>query len=145
MAPRSRAAAFRTTLGIAIKLFDVSGEKLGGDPADRTFDVLLQNHDVFFVDGAADMCAFTKAGVVDGDYGPYLRAHPETARILDEMAKPVASVLASPYWSVIPFAFGSGRFAKYKLQPATCAPPAPSAPTDPAYLAADLAGRLVAG
>ena len=75
-----------TTCGIAIKLFGVPGPKLLEPDTDATtHDFLLQNHDVFFVDTANDMCEFTRAGVVDGDYEPYLAAHPKTARILDEM------------------------------------------------------------
>jgi hypothetical protein len=70
--------------------------------SDTTFDFILQNFDVFFVDTAADMCAFTKAGVVDGNYDPYLAAHPDTAKILNEMAKPVASTLGTAYWSCVP-------------------------------------------
>lgn len=51
----------RTTVGIAIKLFDVPGEKLLEPEEDATtHDFLLQNHDVFFVDTARDMCEFTR-------------------------------------------------------------------------------------
>ena len=67
---------FKSTVGIGIKLFDAPGPKIFGNPSDTTFDLILQNFDVFFVDTAADMCAFTKAGVVDGNYDPYLAAHP---------------------------------------------------------------------
>src|SRR5215210_4104408 len=65
----------RTTVGIGIKLFGVPGPKLidNGD----TQDFILQNHDVFFVNTAKDMCAFSKAGIVDGSYDPYLIRHPK--------------------------------------------------------------------
>lgn len=135
---------YKTTLGIGIKLFGVPGAKLLGNPDSPTFDFILQNFDVFFVDTAQDMCAFTKAGVVDGDYGPYLKTHPKTAALLDAMAKPVASVLASPYWSGLPFCFGS-TFAKYKLEPTLYVDPPTNDPSDPTYLAVDLATRLKAG
>jgi len=136
---------FKTTLGIGIKLFEVPGEKIFGNPADITFDILLQNFDVFFVDNAEEMCAFTRAGVVEHNYNLYLDKHPETAKLLDEMAKPVASVLASPYWSGVPFAFGPDRYVKYKLEPMLELPPPTSAPADPTYLAADLQKRLAEG
>jgi|HubBroStandDraft_6_1064221.scaffolds.fasta_scaffold05514_3 hypothetical protein len=136
---------YKTTLGLGIKLFGVSGPKIFGAPSDTTFDFILQNSDIFFVDTAADMCAFTKAGVVDGDYAPYLAAHPDTKRILDEMAKSVRSVLASPYWSGVPFAFGVERYVKYKLEPTLEAMPDGDVPTDPGYLGADLERRLKAG
>lgn len=135
---------YKTTLGIGIKLFDVAGAKLLGNPNASTFDFLLQNLDVFFVDTASDMCAFTKAGVVDGDYDPYLKAHPKTAQLLDAMAKPVASVLATPYWSGLPFCFGD-TYAKYKLEPTVYVDPPLTDPADPTYLATDLATRLKSG
>jgi hypothetical protein len=101
---------FKTTVGVGIKLFGVSGAKIFGRPDDTTFDFILQNFDVFFVDTAKDMCAFTRAGVVEGDYDTYLKAHPETNDLLNEMAHPVASVLGIDYWSCVPFAFGDKRF-----------------------------------
>lgn len=131
----------KTTCGIGIKLFEVPGEKLLGDG--RTQDFILQNHDVFFVDTALDMCEFTKAGVVEGDYAPYLKAHPETNRILNEMNKVELSVLTATYWSVLPYAFGK-RYVKYKLEPEQ---PRDGEPPidDPNYLANDLARRLRRG
>lgn len=132
----------KTTCGVGIKLFDVPGGKLMGEGP--TQDFILQNHDVFFVDTAEDMCEFTKAGVVQGDYDPYLASHPDTKRILDEMQKVELSVLTATYWSVLPYAFGAGRFVKYKLEPEQL--PDGEPPIDVAdYLAGDLARRLRAG
>jgi len=128
----------KTTIGAGIKLFGVPGHKLLGD-AD-THDFILQNHDVFFVDTAKDMCEFTYAGVVNGDYQPYLDAHPKTDRILKEMAKVEGSVLTTTYWSVLPYRFGEGRYVKYKLQPEVLPENVPDDATN--YLAADLASRL---
>lgn len=136
---------FKTTVGIGIKLFNAPTPKIFGPPHDATFDFILQNFDVFFVDTATDMCAFTKAGVVDGDYDPYLKAHPQTAKLLDEMGKAVASTLGIAYWSCVPFAFGAKRFVKYKLEPTIDVDPITDPPSSPTYLAADLATRLKAG
>jgi hypothetical protein len=133
---------FKTTCGIGIKLFNVPGNKLLGLPQETTFDFVLQNFDVFFVNTARDMCEFTKAGVVDGDYQPYLDAHPETAKLLDEMSQPVGSVLAIDYWSGVPFAFGPARFVKYKLEATISVSPPATPPIDPTYLAEDLVSRL---
>ena len=83
--------------------------------------------------------------MVDGDYGPYLAAHPDTGKILDDMAKPVASVLSTSYWSGVPFAFGAERFVKYKLESVLEPQSFDSIPTDPGYLAADLERRLNSG
>lgn len=133
---------FKSTLGIGIKLFDVEGKKILGNPDASTFDFLMQNFDAFFVDTAKDMCEFTKAGVVDGDYDPYLKAHPKTSELLDAMAKPVASVLASAYWSGLPFQFGPNEYVKYKLEPVFYLDPPNHSPNDPSYLANDLISRL---
>ena len=136
---------YKSTLGIGVKLFDVPAKKIFGEPEANTFDFILQNFEAFFVDTAADMCAFTKAGVVDGDYDPYLKAHPKTAELLDAMAKPVASVLATPYWSGLPFRFGAETCAKYKLEPTLHLDPLKEAPRDPSYLGEDLRTRLKDG
>jgi hypothetical protein len=136
---------FKTTLGVGLKLFDTPTPKLFGLPDETTFDFIMQNMDVFFVDTAKDMCEFTKADVVDGDYQPYLKTHPKTQRILDEMAKPVGSCLASPYWSILPFSLGALDYVKYKLEPTISVPPPPTAPADPTYLACDLRTRLLQG
>ena len=132
----------KTTCGVGIKLFDVAGKKLLGDG--NTQDFILQNHDVFFVDTAEDMCEFTKAGVVNGDYDPYIDSHPVTKRVLAEMEKVELSVLTATYWSVLPYAFGKDRYCKYKLEPEQPADGEP--PIDVKnYLADDLALRLRAG
>jgi hypothetical protein len=136
---------YKTTLGIGIKLFDTPTPKIFGLAEEKTFDFILQNFDVFFVNTAKDMCEFTQAGVVNADYDTYLKAHPKTAKLLDEMAKPVASVLEVDYWSCVPFAFGPDRYVKYKLEPETYSDPLPGPPPDPTYLAADLEKRLKEG
>ncbi|TAD91995.1 MAG: catalase [Alphaproteobacteria bacterium] len=136
---------WKTTTGIGIKLFGVPGEKLFGPAGETTVDFTMQNFDVFFVDTAKDMCAFTQAGVINHNYDPYLAAHPKTKEILDEMAKPVPSALTIDYWSVLPYAYGAGQFCKFKLEPTAEAYPLPSQPNDPDYLAVDFASRLAKG
>ncbi|MDO8629889.1 MAG: LodA/GoxA family CTQ-dependent oxidase, partial [Phycisphaerales bacterium] len=127
-----------TTLGIGIKLFGVPNPKLLG--TGDTADFILQNYPVFFVDNAAEMCEFTYAGVVLKDYPGYLAKHPKTNEILNRMAKVEGSVLTTTYWSVVPFAFGPGRYVKYRLEPE--ARPENVACDGTNYLAVDLANRL---
>jgi hypothetical protein len=134
------------TVGVAIKLFDVPGKKLLAPEGNAvTHDFILQNHDVFFVDTAKDMCEFTCQSL-DGKGDEYLAAHPRTADVLKEMEKDVASVLNTSYWSVLPFRFGSSRFVKYKLEPEQV--PDGDATVDfndPFYLRGDLYRRLKVG
>ena len=67
---------------------------------------------------------------------------PRRLVFLDQMAQPVASVLATSYWSGVPFAFGPGQYVKYKVEPNLNAPSPTEAPADPTYLGADLKARL---
>lgn len=106
----------RSTLGLAVKLIGIPGTKLLHHDA-TTCDFVFQNHPVFFVDNAQEMCAFTHAGVVQGDYSRYLDTHPTTVRILDEMTKDVASLLTSEYWGLLPHKLGNERVVKYSTRP----------------------------
>ena len=128
------------TAGVGLKLFGVDGPKLlAPDEAATTHDFLLQNHDVFFVDTAKDMCEFTCQSL-NGRGDDYEAAHPITKQILADMRKVVGSVLATPYWSGLPSRFGDGRYVKYKLEPE--AVPGDADAGDPFYLRADLIARL---
>jgi len=127
-----------STCGVAIKLFGVSGQKLLGEG--ETQDFILQNHPVFFVENSEQMAAFTTAGVIDRDYPAYLKAHPETAAVLDAMAKVETSVLDATYWSVLPYKLGEDAFVKYQLVPEAPLNTGLSDQSD--YLADDLARRL---
>ena len=129
-----------STLGIGIKVFGVPGPKAyGGDG--NTADFVMQNFPIFFLDDAKEMCEFTYAGVVEGDYPGYLARHKKTARILDEMAKVVeGSVLTTTYWGLLPFGIGDGKSVKYRLDPETVPENIPDDASD--YLATDLAQRL---
>jgi L-Lysine epsilon oxidase N-terminal/L-lysine epsilon oxidase C-terminal domain len=142
------------TVGIGIKLFGVHGDGMpplpgqppGGDASSSggrstIQDFILQNHDVFFVDTARDMCEFTCASL-NGQFDQYVAAHPITKQILDDMEKVVESVLATAYWSVLPSRFGTGRHVKYKLVPETSPPGDRPDVNDPFYLRGDLHARL---
>ncbi len=137
----------KSTVGIGIKVFDVPGRKiLPPDEHAPTIDLLLQNIDVFFVDNAYEMCAFTKASLTSNEAAEeWLKTHPKTQEILNEMEKIVPSVLETDLWSAMPFHFGEHHFCKYKLEPERV-PPVPEPDyNDPNYLHADLAQRLHQG
>ena len=133
---------YKTTCGVGLKLFNTPTPKIFGLPEETTFDFIMQNFPVFFVDNANDMCEFTKAGVIDGNYDPYLKAHPRTQAILDEMAKPVGSVLAISYWGILPFSLGQDQYVKYLLRPTLQDKIPEHAPSDPTYLAQEMQARL---
>ena len=129
----------KTTIGIGLKLFGVPGPKaLGG--SGETADFIMQNFPAFFVDDAKEMCEFTYAGVVEGDYPGYLKRHPKVAQILYAMQKVEGSVLTATFWAILPFLAGKGRYVKYRLDPETAPENVPNDATD--YLAQDFAARL---
>lgn len=131
---------FKATVGLGIKLFDVPGLKgLAPDEHAPTLDFLLQNHPVFFVRTAQDMCEAFR------DFNAWVRDHPQTRQVLDDMEKIVPSVLQSELWSVVPYRFGASGYCKYKIVPESV--PAAEEPdySDPGYLRKDLRKRLAAG
>lgn len=132
------------TIGIGIKLFGAVGTTLADiDPAAPTMDLVLQNHDVFFVDTGMDMCVFTDLALAGRDE-EWFAAHPETKRILDEMAKREESVLTATFWSTLPYRCGPDIAVKYRLRPTSTGPSlAPDA--DANRLRTDLRERLRAG
>lgn len=123
----------RSTIGIAIKMFL---------PDHTTADLIMQNHDVFFVKNAQEMCEFTYAGVVNHDYASYLETHPAVQDILNAMAKIEDSVLTATYWGILPFKFGNDAYVKYKLVPRDPRP-ADVANYTRDYLSVDLRNRLM--
>jgi hypothetical protein len=128
-----------STMGIGIKVFGVPGTSALGEEGD-TADFIMQNFPVFFVDDAKEMCEFTYAGVVQGDYPTYLAHHPKTAKLLDAMSKVEGSVLTTAYWAILPFRCGDNQILKYRLDPETA--PINVANDARDYLATDLANRL---
>jgi len=132
------------TVGIAIKLFGVTPPSLASlDPEAPTADLILQNHDVFFVDTGPDMCSFTDLALKGRD-DEWYATHPRTKEILAEMKKREESVLTTVLWSVLPYACGEIPAVKYRLLPrSTGASLSPD--SDPNRLRSDLKQRLLAG
>jgi hypothetical protein len=127
-----------STLGLGLKLFGVKGPKLFGEG--NNADFIFQNIDRFFARDAQQMCAFTTAGVVDGDYDSYINKHPELSEILNAMTKVEASCLSAGYWAILPFKLGKKNIVKYRLVPDDTDRGAPFNDTN--YLALDLQSRL---
>lgn len=127
-----------STLGLGLKLFGVAGPKLFGEG--NNADFIFQNIDRFFARDAQQMCAFTTAGVIDGDYDAYIDTHPELASILNAMSKIEASCLSAGYWAILPFKLGETNIVKYRLVPDDTDRGAPF--NDNNYLALDLQQRL---
>jgi len=139
--------AANSTLGLGIKLLGVPGRKLlEGEELALTHDFVLQNHDVFLVDDAETFADFTEVSLSSPEaFEAFLASHPDTARILQEMAKEEDSVLLARYSSTVPYAFGN-RFVKYALRPAQDSrhrPPVPKPERGSDFLRHDLRRRLL--
>lgn len=104
-----------TTMGVGLKLFGVEGPKLFGEG--NTADFIFQNIDRFFAKDAQQMCTFTTAGAIDGDYDSYINKHPKLGSILQAMQKEEASCLSASYWAILPFNLGESNIVKYRLVP----------------------------
>ncbi|MEI8705358.1 LodA/GoxA family CTQ-dependent oxidase [Pseudoalteromonas sp. B62] len=132
-----------STLGLAMKLFAVNGDKLIGES--NTADFIFQNMDRFFTKNAQQMCQFTTAGVIDKDYDAYLNdpKNSDVANILNDMQKVESSCLSAKYWAILPFKLGDQKIVKYRLVPEESEVGAPC--VDNNYLALDLQRRLREG
>ncbi|MGM3173619.1 LodA/GoxA family CTQ-dependent oxidase [Dickeya lacustris] len=135
---------WESTIGIGIKIFDVPGKKVVSDDGENTADLLLQNVPFFFVDNARQMCEFTKASFEGWGNEWVRRFAPATNQLLDDMAKPIRSVLETRLWSVVPFQLGD-TYCKYILSPGTSTFADDPDINDPNFLATDLAARLLKG
>ncbi len=133
-----------STIGIGIKIFDVPGKKVVSDDGAHTADLLLQNVPFFFVDNAKQMCEFTKASFEGWSDEWIQRNAPATNELLDNMAKPIRSVLATDLWSVVPFRLGPS-YCKYILVPGTSTFAGDPDIEDPDFLGKELAARLAKG
>jgi len=136
---------FETTVGMGIKVFNVSGKKvLDEEPDGTTVDLILQNTAVFFAADAIEMSDF-KAAAMSGNLEEFRKTHPESADILDSMEKEVPSLLTEKYWSCIPYKFGV-EYCKYIIEYQTASDPSSSINVkDNNYLAQDLSERLMNG
>jgi len=127
-----------STVGVGIKIYNIAGDKCISDDGENTADLLLQNMPNFFVDNAREMCEFTRAGFTG-------------------MQKYVPSVLATDYWSVVPFRLGvkpnckddgkeaSYNYCKFIVRPTQSTFVGNFNTDDPHYLGKELATRMDSG
>ncbi|WP_395665982.1 hypothetical protein [Methylocella sp.] len=74
-------------VGVGIKFFGITPPTLAEiDLSAPAADLILQNHNVFFVDTGRDMCVFTDLAL-EGRIEDWRRDHPETRQSLADMAK----------------------------------------------------------
>jgi len=146
-----------STVGVGIKIYNIAGDKCISDDGANTADLLLQNMPNFFVDNAREMCEFTRAGFTGWSGDWIAQNSPKTADILAAMEKYVPSVLATDYWSVVPFRLGvkegckddgvesSYNYCKFIVRPTQSTYVGEFNTDDPNYLGKELTTRMSKG
>lgn len=141
--------------GLAIKLFDVEGERVTPSPNDeqRTQDFLFIAFAGFFAETPEDFLAFFRGSFNNGRLGRlgYFLPRPRALRNVLIGRKQFANPLDIDWFSVAPFAHGpqdangSGLTVKYRVD--SCSPERDEIPEDPGfdYLQEAMQARLDQG
>lgn len=140
--------------GMAIKLLGVDGPRLlqNESPGAHTHDLLLTNHNRFFLTNLADYTEFMKDVAEKGNplsffisWNPlnwHLRAGLLAYQFTSE---PISSPLTSRYWSAVPYKLGN-QAVKYSARPCgTALDRSGNHPDDPAFLSKALKAGLANG
>lgn len=141
------------TRGMAIKLYDVPGEKLfapAGHAGEQDF--ILISSPVFFINDASGYAGFFES--VDSGSTlqmlkiPFLLGWRGSRNAYKMLSQTIANPLETRYWSVVPYQLGVGqarRAVKYSVR--ACAEGAGEIPDNPSsnYLREAMAGTLAAG
>lgn len=141
--------------GMAVKLIDADPDRKDSPRGGAPHDLLLVNYPAFFLKNLDDLRGLMRAGAFRAGAAslkPYFfpSLNPFTWRLREfaiafrTATQKIESPLRADYFSMTPYAFGTGRAIKYSARP--CAPPpAPAlAPRDPDFLRKALHGELIA-
>lgn len=125
------------TRGMALKLFDVPGEKFFENPDNHnTQDFIFISSPVFFMNSAADYAEFFE--VTDNGTKleklklPLLLGVKGAENAIRMLSQTIANPLETRYWSVVPYQLGVGdtrQAVKYSMRP--CNPASSRIPDNP--------------
>lgn len=125
--------------GLAIKLFDVEGDKILDDES-STHDFLFVAHDAFIVANAQQFSEFFETIVTRGSAMRFFLTHPRNLLNVVAGIRRYPSNLEIRWFSAAPFLFGE-RAVKHSLRPLQSGSRLPRRPTDD-YLLAEMKERL---
>jgi hypothetical protein len=112
----------KDTRGMAIKLFDVPGEKLHNEPKDaNTQDLILIDNEVFVSKNVAEFQKILRSASRGGIHLLLFLLNPMHFSILGRVAKyqkRCHHVLDTQYYSATPYLLGNDRAVKYHVAPA---------------------------
>ena len=137
-----RARDFR---GLSIKLREVAGEPLWGQPGVQDF--LFNSHPALFAATPGDFRDFVQAAEGDALWRYFLHpGHWYSLGVVVRGREKITNPFAIPYWSTTPYRFGdsSSRAVKYSLRPCADSVPQVSVKPAPDMLAAAMAQHLAA-
>lgn len=104
--------------GFAIKLFDAAGENLTSGAT--TQDFVMNSHPVMVAPNTKEFLELLKAMEAGGfSRIRYFAAHPRAALIGARARNQPSCHLDIPYWSAVPYLFGTGRAVKYYVSSGT--------------------------
>jgi len=115
------------TRGMAIKLYDVPGEKLFAPPSqEQVQDFILISSPVFFINSATGYTDFFER-VDSGSVWemlkiPFILGFKGSYNAYTMLSQTIANPVETRYWSVVPYQLGLGeerRAAKYSVRPCT--------------------------
>ncbi|MGH7787690.1 MAG: catalase [Candidatus Binatia bacterium] len=137
----------RDNHGMAIKLFDVPGEKLLDDEH-STFDLLLVDHPTFFTADPREFAdIMRRAATATSTLAKLAMAlhHPRAVLRIARMMQVIASPLAATYFSMTAYRLGPQQVVKYLARPV--GPSSAQMPAQPGkdYLREALACELAEG
>ena len=139
--------------GMAVKLLGVDGTRLlaGESPTARTHDLVLTNHDRFFLTNITDYVKFMQTVTDKGNPISFFISfnifdlHIREAILAREFTtQPITSPLTSRYWSATPYQLGS-QAVKYSMAPCDGADASGHHPDDSNYLGKALKSELSSG
>ena len=139
--------------GMAIKLLGVSGDRLltSEAPGTNTHDLVLTNHDKFFLSNITDYVKFMKTVTDKGNPISFFISfnifdlHLREAFLARQFTtQPISSPLTSRYWSATPYKLGN-QAVKYSMQPCAGADVSGKHADAENYLATAMKSQLAAG
>jgi catalase len=104
--------------GMSIKLFNVQGDSLWGDPGQQDF--LLNSYPALFAADPADFLDFIEATRDDKVWRYFIRpSHFYSIKVIAKGRQKTGSPFAIRYWSTTPYRFGDNKSqaVKYSVQP----------------------------
>lgn len=143
LSPKPQKDSVKDIRALAIKLFDVPGERLWRlDADDQNLDLIMMGSQTFLAPNLPTFVELERAQLAGGlKQGLFFLTHPKVLLTVAKAQKKTANLLEIPYWSQTAYKFGP-RAVQYHMRPLS--PARSSLPKNPSnnYLRHRLADQL---